>query len=459
MDEMKGNSRAVRILIKIAVFMLLLVLTFFLSYFGVSTWYESHLDKKAEDEKKAQEATAQIQAEETVKNNTFTMMFLNNPDTEQVDYCALRVFNRLNLEMSIFMIPSNSKVELSEELQDTLSEKTDSEVPKEILLSSIGSYYSDNKTKYEMITKVMQHLIGGIKIDSYEALDYETLIKVIDLAEPVTCSLGQMITYTDEMGQTQKLTPGTEHEIDGRKALGILTYSDGFGAGDGGRIERSSSYLMEYVTAMTASYSKKQMSEYLSDYCGMIVTNGKIGDANSYLSDILKLNEENLSFYTMKGTQKEEEYILDQEKIQEDMKILMGEDAFALATTEKEDETAEDKKEEEETDVSESETDSTESTADEQEVSSKDKSITIYNGAYINGLARKWRTKLQEEGYQIEGIYNYSGSTRDNGKIVVREEGMGQDLIEKYFPNAQLEVGVPDDGADIQIILGRSEDF
>ena len=36
---------------------------------------------------------------------------------------------------------------------------------------------------------------------------------------------------------------------------------------------------------------------------------------------------------------------------------------------------------------------------------------------------------------------------------------MGQDLIEKYFPNAQLEVGVTDDGADIQIILGRSEDF
>lgn len=449
MTENKSTNRGVRILIKILAFIFLLILTFLLSYCGVSKWYTNRLDKRDAAQKKAENETAQIEAEESVENCSFTMIYLDNPETEEVDYCALRVFNRLNQEMSIFMIPTDSTLTLSSKLQKSLNKKAETEVPKEVSLSSIGTYYSELKTKYKMTTKAVQELIGGVEIDSYEALDYESMIQVVDLAEPVKCKLSQMVTYTDEMGETRKLTPAEEHEIDGRKALGILTYTDGFGAGDGGRIERSSTYLMEYVTAITTSYSKKQMSEYLSNYCNLITTNGSISDASSYLEDCLKLNEENLSFYTLKGTQKEEEYVLDGAKIQDDMKIIMGEDAFNLATTEQTEETTTVTAEEETTTAEEN----------EEAVSSKDKTITIYNGAYINGLAGKWRDRLSEEGYQIEGIYNYSGGTRDNGKIIVKEEGLGEDLKSEFFPNAEIEVGTPDDGADIQIILGRSEDF
>lgn len=450
MTENKSTNRGIGILIKVLAFIFLLIFTFLLSYCGVSKWYTNRLNKRDAAQKQAEDETAQVEAEESVENCSFTMIYLDNPDTEEVDYCALKVFNRLNQEMSIFMIPTDSKLTMSSKLLKSLNKKSETEVPQELFLSSIGTYYTDNKTKYKMTTKAVQELIGGVAIDSYEALDYDSLIQMIDLAEPVKCKLSQMITYTDEMGESVKLTPGEEHEIDGRKALAILTYSDGFGAGDGGRIERTSTYLMEYVTAITTNYSKQQMSEYLSDYCNLIVTNGSMSDASSYLEDILKLNEENLSFYTLKGTQKEEEYTLDSEKIQEDMKILMGEEAFELATTEQTEET-----------TTAAEIDSEEGTTegDQAEISSKDKSITIYNGAYINGLAGKWRTRLSEEGYQIEGIYNYSGGTRENGKIIVKEEGMGEDLKNEFFPNAVIEVGIPDDGADIQIILGRSEDF
>lgn len=453
MTENKSTNRGIRILIKILAFIFLLIFTFLLSYCGVSKWYTNRLNKRDAAQKQAEDKTAQVEAEESVENCSFTMIYLDNPDTEEVDYCALRVFNRINQEMSIFMIPTDSKLTMSSKLQKSLNKKSETEVPQEVSLSSIGTYYTDNKTKYKMTTKAVQELIGGVEIDSYEALDYDGLIQVIDLAEPVKCKLSQMVTYTDEMGESMKLTPGEEHEIDGRRALGILTYSDGFGSGDGGRIERTSTYLMEYVTAITTNYSKQQMSEYLSNYCNLIVTNGSISDASSYLEDCLKLNEENLSFYTLKGTQKEEEYVLDSEKIQEDIKILMGEEAFELATTEKTEET---------TTAAETDSDDTtiEETTEEQAViSSKDKIITIYNGAYINGLAGKWKTRLSDEGYQIEGIYNYSGGTRDNGKIIVKEEGMGEDLKNEFFPNAVIEVGIPDDGADIQIILGRSEDF
>ncbi len=92
-----------------------------------------------------------------------------------------------------------------------------------------------------------------------------------------------------------------------------------------------------------------------------------------------------------------------------------------------------------------------------EEISSKGKMIGVYNGANINGLAGRWSKKLMEEGYRIEIIENYD-DTLETGKLIVKEKGMGLDLQREYFPDAQIEVGTPDEDLDIQIILGKSED-
>ena len=55
----KKNNPAVRMLLRILIFLLLMVLTFLISYFGVSKWYTNRLDKKDAAEKKAEEKTAE----------------------------------------------------------------------------------------------------------------------------------------------------------------------------------------------------------------------------------------------------------------------------------------------------------------------------------------------------------------------------------------------------------------
>lgn len=92
-----------------------------------------------------------------------------------------------------------------------------------------------------------------------------------------------------------------------------------------------------------------------------------------------------------------------------------------------------------------------------EEISSKGKKISIYNGTKINGLAGRWKKKLTTDGYTIEKVANYTESM-EKGIILVKEEGMGLDLVREYFPKASVEVGTPEDGVDIQIILGESED-
>lgn len=79
--------------------------------------------------------------------------------------------------------------------------------------------------------------------------------------------------------------------------------------------------------------------------------------------------------------------------------------------------------------------------------------IEILNGSGITGLAAKYQTSLLEDGYTVSKIGNYTSQTEQATRILVKEEGLGADLLE-YFEGASIEVSQLPDGVDIEIILG-----
>lgn len=79
--------------------------------------------------------------------------------------------------------------------------------------------------------------------------------------------------------------------------------------------------------------------------------------------------------------------------------------------------------------------------------------IEILNGSGITGLAAKYQTSLLEGGYTVSKIGNYTSQTEQATRILVKEEGLGADLLE-YFEGASIEVSQLPDGVDIEIILG-----
>lgn len=85
-----------------------------------------------------------------------------------------------------------------------------------------------------------------------------------------------------------------------------------------------------------------------------------------------------------------------------------------------------------------------------------DKKIYIANGAKINGLASTYQEILTNAGYTITGIGNYEGDILTDTKILVREEGMGYDLL-TYFQNAEIETAELSEEIDIEIILGTND--
>lgn len=83
------------------------------------------------------------------------------------------------------------------------------------------------------------------------------------------------------------------------------------------------------------------------------------------------------------------------------------------------------------------------------------KNIIILNSTDTSGVAAKWSDTMKEQGYTVKDIGNYS-PTLDKTRIVVREDGQGEEFLD-YFTDAELHTGKVPEGADAQIIIGVND--
>lgn len=89
-------------------------------------------------------------------------------------------------------------------------------------------------------------------------------------------------------------------------------------------------------------------------------------------------------------------------------------------------------------------------------ISSVGHSIEVLNSTEVAGVAARWQEKLNGEGFTVSQIGNYETEALTSTKIIVSQDGMGQDLV-GYFQNATVEVGTISSGVEIQIIIGTED--
>lgn len=89
-------------------------------------------------------------------------------------------------------------------------------------------------------------------------------------------------------------------------------------------------------------------------------------------------------------------------------------------------------------------------------ISSVGHSIEVLNSTDVAGLAKGWQDKLTAAGFTVSQIGNYETETLTSTKIIVTQDGMGQDLVSQ-FKNATVEVGTISSGVEIQIIIGTED--
>lgn len=86
-------------------------------------------------------------------------------------------------------------------------------------------------------------------------------------------------------------------------------------------------------------------------------------------------------------------------------------------------------------------------------ISSEGYNIEILNGSGITGLAAFYENEFTKNGFTVTHIGNYTLGTLTESRIIVKEPGMGQDLLE-LVGTGSVEVGELPDGVDIQVLLG-----
>lgn len=88
--------------------------------------------------------------------------------------------------------------------------------------------------------------------------------------------------------------------------------------------------------------------------------------------------------------------------------------------------------------------------------SSKGSSIIVLNGSRISGLAAATQERLNADGFSVNQIGDYTDETLTRTRIIVKENGIGNDLA-GYFADPEIVTGDVREGFDIEIIIGTAD--
>ncbi len=88
--------------------------------------------------------------------------------------------------------------------------------------------------------------------------------------------------------------------------------------------------------------------------------------------------------------------------------------------------------------------------------SSKSSSIIVLNGSRISGLAAATQERLNADGFSVNQIGDYTDETLTRTRIIVKENGTGNDLA-GYFADPEIVTGDVREGFDIEIIIGTAD--
>lgn len=190
-------------------------------------------------------------------------------------------------------------------------------------------------------------------------------------------------------------------------------------------------YKKNFWNTCSTLVSEQKVEDYIETMYESIASNLSVNNRKKYASDYTKLSREQIHFYPSYIRQGDTITFFDTEKTAGMLSaILKDSEGFV------------------------SEWGSNPQVSDAEK--SYDKNIYIANGANITGLASSYRDILANAGYTVTGIGNYTEEILTDTRILVREDGIGYDLL-SYFQNATLETAQLPEGTDIEIILGTAD--
>ncbi len=380
------------------------------------------------DINKNEEAPVQ-EAEIDETNVKSFLLFVSDADSGK-EYMSLNMLNTASRVMDILLIPSNAQVTVGQDLMKEVQREMP-EAKNAVLLSDVCRAFGDDK--YAMISDIMED-VTGLTLSGYDVMSQADFEEFLSMVPAVAYQVDDSISYRDRDGVLDVIEGG-QTELDSDEAMALMAYMDGTEAEESARLERTSLYLQSFFNTLL---SENRGASVYKKYTNL-VQSGADRDRAGEEEILSGLDADDITIRIMQGSESNGVFAVDSQKVQLQIAALVQQ-AEGTTSASDEDDAADD---------SDAESGGAYTGGD-----SKEYSIELYNAAYVSGLAGEWEAYLEEEGYTISLIDSY----QDEGplsttRIVVSEEGMGEDLL-TYFPGADIEEGEIDTGGDIQVFIG-----
>ncbi|GMQ60204.1 LCP family protein [Vallitalea sediminicola] len=372
------------------------------------------------------------------KQLTTFAVFGVDKDGWRTDVTMVMTFNHITKQINIVSIPRDTLVELPTKIHNELLVGR-KDTPKKLKINGVPAYSPKDK-RNEYSVRVIEDMFD-IKIDYYFNMNIKTFRKIVDIIGPIKFNIPRDMKYLDpEQDLYINLKKG-EQELNGAQAEQLIRYRKGYANGDIGRIDMQHDFMKAFMNQVLTEKNKFNIITIGSAIISDATTNFKnLLDYVEYIDDI---TPDNLKLYTLPSKKQGGEYYYYDE---EASKELFKEISQVDVAEDNENNTKEG-------------TDSEESKPEEPKaISSNGLKIEVLNGSQINGLAGRTKKKLEGLGFTVSKIGNYDTEVLQKTKIIIPNEGMGEDLSE-HFKDAVIELNdkaLPD-GVDIRIIIGTND--
>ncbi len=336
----------------------------------------------------------EAQTDEISKN----LIYVSNDN--KISHLMLEICNTKTNNMDYITIPVGTDYTIPTEMYQKLS-TVNQEIPQIIRIGRLKQYFQNDEDAYGYGELIIEKMLG-VKISYYTVLDQETYLN-----------------HYSRRNTEVKFKPLSLAESSSEKSVTVTE-----------KINVASRSYVNQLKDIKGDQNK--IAEFIKDQYERVDSNLTVYNKIGYVESYEKMDPDLIHYWGIPGKYSDKIFAVDTKASKSFINNLVNNNTtYTQAQVFKK-------------------------VAKTSTKSSKGKSIIVLNGSQIGGLATAAKTTLTNAGYKVKKIGDYTAATLTQTKIIVKEDGVGKDLV-KYFSNPVVETGTVDTGYDIKIIIGTAD--
>lgn len=400
-------------LLKSILFIIILLVTGFASYKISYTILSDNGGNIGTSKGDIADIIEDAQTDEVSRN----LIYVCNDD--RITNLMLEICNTKTNNMDYITIPVRTEYTIPTTMYQKLC-TVNQEIPQIIRIGRIKTYFANNDDAFGYGELIIEKMLG-IKISYYTVLDQETY-------KSHYARKRVHVRFKPEEG-TVTATPAPDGTVPEVQYIRVPQ-----------RISVASSTYINQLKDINGDQEK--IAEYIKEQYERVESNLTVYNKIGYIECYEKMNVDYFHYWGIPGMYNGKVFSVDTKAAKSFLNKLADNTASYTEPQENSSVSA----------VSKNKNRNKNSKAK----SSKGLNIIVLNGSRINGLASATQTKLNDDGFSVKQIGDYTDETLTHTRIIVKEDGIGNDLA-GYFTDPEIVTGNVQEGFDIEIILGTAD--